>query len=129
MKLLLFNLLQETEIIEKILTPIDYAFALWWTLLGIIFIKLLIYPRKVKFNGKVWIEENTQDVLIGLVACLIIMQLGAIVLNLVTVVTGFDMSGIQTTLEKLNLNPIKLSLVLSMVIQWKLYKAYRHKNK
>lgn len=121
-------ILQETETINQILKPIDYLAALSWTVLGIAFIKAVIYPRKEKFNKRKWIEENTQDVIIGLLACPVIMQLGSFSLNLLTYWAGFDLSVLDTFLTKRGADPIKLSFILSMFIQWRLFKYYKAKE-
>ena len=114
---------------EEILKSIDYVAALGWTLLGIALVKAIIYPRGVDFSLGVWLKENLQDVVIGVIACPIIMQLGAVILNLLQYYTGIETEGIEKMLNEAKLSSVQLSLVLSMFIQWKLYKAYRNSNK
>lgn len=114
---------------EQILKSIDYVAAIGWTVLGIALIKAIIYPRGVDFSLRVWLRENLQDVIIGLIACPIIMQLGSVILNLVQYYTGIDTEGIEQMLNEAKLSSVQLALVLSMFIQWKLYKAYRNSNK
>lgn len=114
----------ETEIIK----PIDYIAALGWAILGIALIKAIIYPRNEKFILNKWISENIKDVIVGVLACPIIMQLGAIILGVVQYYTGVDTSAIEKLLNEANLSTIQLTLLLSMYIQWKLYKSYQKKK-
>jgi hypothetical protein len=113
---------------NQILKPIDFVSALGWTLIGIALVKSIIYPRGVKFNLAVWLSENLQDVIIGIIACPVIMQLGALGLNLLQYYTGIDTSGIEKLLNEAHLSSLQLALVLSIFIQWKLYKSYISKN-
>lgn len=113
---------------QEILKPIDYVAALGWTLMGIALIKGIIYPKGVTFNLKKWFGENIQDAFIGVIACPVIMQLGASVLGLAKYYTGIDTSAIEEMLNKGHLSSVQLALVLSMVIQWKLYTRYKNKS-
>ncbi len=112
----------------EIIKPIDYVAALGWAILGIAFVKAVIYPRNVKFNVSKWISENIKDVIVGILACPIIMQLGAIILSAVRYYTGVDTTAIEKMLEENHLSPMQLTLLLSMFIQWRLYKNYVKKN-
>lgn len=130
MKHLLILLIVTTSLqeVSQEIKPIDYLAALGWTILGIALIKAIIYPKGARFDLLRWLRENLQDVIIGLLACPIIMQLGAVLVGLAKYYVGFDTTGIEQALNEAHLSSIQLSLILSMYIQWKLFKRYQAKT-
>lgn len=113
---------------NTILNPIDYVAALGWTILGIALVKAIIYPKGEKFILSKWVSENIKEVIIGVLACPILMQLGAVTLTLLQIYMGFDMSGVEQALNSAHLDSIQLTLILSIFIQWKLYTNYKKKQ-
>jgi|TARA_Y100000310_G_C20704425_1_gene834131 hypothetical protein len=73
------------ELIHQLLGT--YAIEVWiagmfWSLLGILAVKLYYVPSNVKFNLKFWLNDNLVDVLKGLFWALVILRLGDYVLHL-----------------------------------------------
>lgn len=110
-------------------TTLDWASAIFWTILGILFYKVYQYPRGAGFNLKRWVNENWLDAITGLLATPLVIKLGDIVFQSLNFI-GIDLSGISDKLIELNMDPVKLSLVLSLLLQHVLYLRYKkNKNK
>lgn len=108
---------------EIVLSPWKlWAGAIGWTLVGILFVKSLVYPFKKKFSLKIWIEENLLDVIRGVLLTLITVKLGDIVIQLLTKYLGLDFSGINEAITSAGLDPVQISLLIAIVFQMWLYK-------
>lgn len=53
----------------------------FWSIMGIAFIKVYFYNRKNKFSLKCWLNDNLRDVILGLIASLLILRLGDYVIH------------------------------------------------
>lgn len=100
----------------------DWLSALGWTVLGIGFIKVLIYPHKQKFELKKWISENTKDVLSGLLLTLVALKLGLVAIVALAKVFHIDLEGFEEVLNSVNLDSSQFALIVAMVFQYRLYK-------
>lgn len=109
-------------------TALDWLSAIWWTFIGILFVKLLIYPYKKKFDLLVWVKENTLDVLRGFLLTLISVKLGDVVFQILGKYVGVDVQGIQDALHSINLDAVQSALVLAIVFQLWLYKRRKKKQ-
>ena len=101
--------------------------AIGWTLIGITFVKLLKYPYGREFSLKIWFNENIIDVLIGIFLTLIVVKLGEGLLVIVAMAFP-QLKEITETLQKVNLDPIQLSLVIAIIVQWKYVEKWRPKT-
>lgn len=108
---------------EITLNPLQlWLGAIGWTLVGILFVKALIYPFKKKFNFNTWLQENTLDVIRGVLLTLITVKLGDITIQLLTKYVGLDFSGITEGIKDAGLDPVQISLVIAIIFQLWLYK-------
>lgn len=97
--------------------------SLWWTLIGIAFVKTYTFPyRQEDFSWRYWIKNNTRDVIFGLLGTLVLMKVGEVILTLAQSI-GLDTSGVATALASTDLDPVQLALVVAIFVQWKLHKA------
>ena len=115
---------------EKItLNPLElWLGAIGWTLVGILFVKALIYPFKKKFNIKTWMSDNLIDVIRGVLLTLIAVKLGDITIQLLTKYLGIDFSGITEGIKEAGLDPIQISLIIAIIFQLWLYKRKKKKE-
>lgn len=98
----------------------EHAIEVWiagmfWSLLGIIAVKLYFLNSKVKFNLKFWINDNLIDVIKGLFWSLVILRLGDYVIHLLR--DKFDFTIPETT------DFVIYMIVISGAIQYKLHKS------
>lgn len=107
----------------------DWLSALGWAIIGIAFVKVLIYPHGVKFDLWKWINENIKDVLAGLLLTLIALKLGLALLILIAKWAHIDLEGIEEALESVNLNASQFALIVAIVFQYKQYLIYQKKQK
>lgn len=98
-----------------------WSHSLVWALIGIAFIKLLVYPRDTKFRFWFWIKDNLRDVALGLLLTLITIKLGAIIVDVLKLV-GVDLTGIDVKIKEAGFDPVQLALIIAMVFQWQLWK-------
>ena len=106
----------------------DWLSALGWALIGIAFVKVLIYPHGLKFNVWKWIDENLKDVIAGLLLTLIALKLGLVLLIIVAKWIHFDLEGIEEALNAVNLNSSQFALIVAIVFQYKQYLKYKKQN-
>lgn len=112
---------------DIILKPLDWLSAIGWTLIGIAFVKALIFPHGVSFSLRRWVKENLIDVIRGLLLTLITLKLGLIVIDLLQTYLGVNFEGIEKGIESAGLDPIQLALVIAIVFQYWLYKRRNKK--
>lgn len=105
----------------------DWISALGWTILGIAFVKVLIYPYGAKFNLWKWVNENLKDVLAGLLLTLIALKLGLVLLILIAKWAHIDLDGIEEALNAVNLDSSQFALIVAIAFQYKQYKNYQNK--
>jgi len=101
--------------------------AIGWTLVGILFVKMIIYPYKKKFKLGIWLGENTVDVIRGVLLTLITVKLGDIVVQILSL-TGLNIGGVTDLIKDAGLDPVQLSLVIAMVFQFRLHKRRKDKE-
>jgi hypothetical protein len=87
---------------------------LFWSLLGIIAVKLWFLNSKVKFSLKFWLNDNIIDVTKGFVWAIVILRLGDYVIHLLK--DKFEFSIPETT------DFVIYMIVISGAIQIKLHK-------
>ena len=100
--------------------------AIGWTLIGIAFVKAVKYPYGVNFSISTWLKENIIDVVIGILLTLIVVKLGEGVLAVIALAFP-QLKEVTETLHKVNLDPIQLSLVIAILVQWKYVEKWRPK--
>ena len=110
------------------LTTLDWLGAIGWTIVGILFYKAWIFPHgATKFNIWRWLDENWIDFLRGLLLTLIVVKLGDIVFQLISL-TGVDLNQVSAQLKEIGLDPIQTALVISIGAQHLLYKRKKKKE-
>jgi hypothetical protein len=103
----------------------DWLSALGWAIIGIAFVKVLIYPYGVNFSPWRWIKENIKDVLAGLLLTLIVLKLGLVLLIVVAKWAHIDLEGIDEALSSVNLDSSQLALIVAIIFQYKQYKSFK----
>lgn len=102
--------------------------AIGWTIIGVTFIKLLVYPRSEKFKPWYWLKDNGRDVLLGILLTLITVKLGAIIFDMLAAV-GVGFGPVTEVIEEAGLDPVQSALVIAMLFQWWLWKRREKKRK
>ena len=97
----------------------EHAIEVWlagvfWSLLGIIAVKLYFLNSKVKFSFKFWINDNGLDVVKGMFWAVVILRLGDYVIHLMR--DKFEITIPETT------DFVIYMIVISGIIQYKLHK-------
>lgn len=104
-----------------------WGHAIGWTIIGVTFIKLLVYPRKEKFRFWFWIKDNGRDVILGVLLTLITVKLGAILFDVLEAI-GISFGPVQQVIQEAGLDPVQVSLVIAMMFQWWLFKRRKAKE-
>ncbi|MDO6813830.1 hypothetical protein [Tenacibaculum soleae] len=86
---------------------------MFWSLQGIIAIKLYYLPSKEKFNLKFWLNDNLIDVVKGLFWSLVALRLGDYLIQVLRQKMNFDLP--ETT------DFVVYMIIISAVIQYKLH--------
>lgn len=116
---------------EEALT-LSETLALWgsaigWTLVGILFVKVWQYDKKVKFDPMFWIKDNTLDILRGIFLTLIVLKLGDITVEVLKYM-GVDFTSVNNVFNEVGADPVQLSLVIAILAQYYLYKRKESKK-
>lgn len=98
----------------------EHAIEVWiagifWSLLGIIAVKLYFLNSKVKFSLRFWLNDNLIDVIKGMFWAIVILRLGDYVIHLLR--DKFDFTIPETT------DFVIYMIVVSGAIQYKLHKS------
>jgi hypothetical protein len=106
----------------KILQEIggDHTIEVWiaaffWSLIGIIGIKLWAYKKRNKFNFKFWINDNSRDILLGILLSMVILRLGDYLIYIINNNTSFKIPETEDF--------IAMMIVISAYVQYKLHKS------
>lgn len=113
---------------EVSLSPWElWGHSLGWALIGIAFVKCVVYPRQQKFKLGFWIRDNGLDVLTGLLLTLITIKLGDIIIDILSLV-GIDLSGIKDAMNEAQMDPVQFSLVIAILFQSWIWKRKKKKK-
>ena len=116
---------------EEALT-IKETLALWgsamgWTLVGIAFFKAWQYDKTVTFKPLYWVKNNILDVIRGVLLTMVVLKLGDITVELLKYL-GIDFTNVNVAFAELGTDPVQLSLVISIIAQYYIYKRSKPKT-
>lgn len=105
------------EILHQLLG--EHSIDIWiagmfWSLLGILAVKIYFLNAKVKFSLKFWLNDNLIDVVKGLIWALIILRMGDYAIHLL--IERFDFNLPETT------DFVIYMILISGAIQYRLHK-------
>jgi hypothetical protein len=89
--------------------------ALFWSLIGIIGIKLWAYKKRNKFNFKFWLNDNVRDIIFGIILSMVILRLGDYLIYIINNNTSFKIPETEDF--------IAMMIVISAYVQYKLHKS------
>lgn len=116
----------QNDIIEEAAHVAHHGLDIWlkaifWTIIGIALVKSFVYPfGQVKF--KTWIVGYPiQDIIRGILLTLVVVFLGDSVLHIAEYL-GFNTGKLQGLFDKIGVDPIRISLVVSIIVQVLIYR-------